>query len=134
MMPSSNNFPFRRTTDPFLVPATDTPSQVEIGSYLIGTKGLTSFAMVNSYPIWMRLKGSGTVRLNTGTMTGAFDPVAEGQGWLIPPGPFFGVFTTQYPVWVSCIAVARPGFPIKDGGGALLYPSAVLEMSYGGGA
>lgn len=133
-MPSSNNFPFRRTTDPFMIPATDVASQVSIGTELVGTKGLTSFSMVNSYPIWIRLKGSGVIRLTTGTMSGTFSPVEEGKGWLIPPGPFFGVFTTQYPVWVSCLAVARPGFPIKDGSGALLYPEAVVELAYGGGA
>ncbi len=133
-MATSNNYPFRRRTDPFLIPATNVASQVQIGTPLIGTKGLTSFLMVNSYPIWVRLKGSGVVKLTTGQMTGSFEPVQEGQGWLIPPAPFFGVFTTQYPVWVSCLAVARPNFPIfAQNGVTLLYPDAAIELSYGGG-
>lgn len=134
-MATSNTYPFRRRTDPFRIPATNAPSQVLIGPDLAVVKGLTSFLMVNSYPVWMRLKGSGVIRMSSGTQTGTFSPVAEGEGWLIPPAPFFGVFTTQYPVWVSAMAVARPNYPIFAADGTtLLYPDAVLEIAYGGGA
>lgn len=132
-MGTTNNYPYRRRTDPFLIPAKDVASQVELGTRLLEVTGLTSFTMVNSFPIWMRLKGSGITNVATRKMTGTFSPVEEGKGWLIPPGPFFGIFTTQYPVWVSAMAVERPGFPIKAAGGALLYPDAVLELAYGGG-
>lgn len=117
--------PFRRNTtiSPYMVPATDTPSQIMIGPL---PQGITSFGMVNSFPVWIRLLGSGQGE------SGTFTPASEGSGWLIPPG-HFGIYSTQYPKWVSAIAVARPNFPIKDANGALLYPTANLELFYGSG-
>lgn len=117
----NRSFPFKRNAgvSPIMVPATDTPSQVEIGPL---PDGVTSFAMINSYPVYVRLEGS----------SGTFSAVTAGTGWLVPPG-HFGVYSTRYPKWVSCVAVERPGFPIKDGNGALLYPDAKLELLYGSG-
>lgn len=116
------------------MPATDEPSQVEIGSVLLATKGIASASIVNAYPIWIRIAGSGTVRPINGAMSGEFVPAGEGNSILIPPAPFWGILSTAYPIWLSCLAVERPGFPIYGPGGELLYPDAALELSYGGGA
>lgn len=129
-------FAFRRLTDPFLIPTLPgVASQVEIGiDFRENQQNFTSFCVVNSFPIWVRLRGSGRVA-QIGARDGAaptFKPVEDGRGWLFPPG-FMGVFSTQYPKWVSGMAVERPGFPIKDDEGNPLYPNAVLELSYGRG-
>lgn len=117
--------PFRRnlSVSPIMVPARDTPSFVALGQL---PKGVTSFGVVNSYPVYIRLIGT--------PMVSATNVMAvEGDGWLFPPG-HFGIYATQFPRGLSCIAVERPGFPIKDAGGALLYPGAALELFYGSGA
>lgn len=123
-LPQPRTFPFRRNTavSPFMIPATDQPSKVAIGPL---PDGITSFGMVNTYPVHIRLVGT--------PADGEFNPAAEGVGWIVPPG-HFGVYTTQFPKWVSAIAVDRPGFPIKDSSGALLYPQARLELFYGSGS
>lgn len=113
---------FRRASNPMMVPATDVPSQYSVTGI---PPGATTFCAVNSYPIWIRLKGTAD-----GT---PFSACHDGEGWLFPPG-HFGVYATQYPRWMSAVAVDRPGFPIKDPNGALLYPNAALEVSYGSGA
>lgn len=118
----NRNFPFRRNTafGPILVPAGFEPSSVAVG---VMPDGITAFAAINSYPVWMRLVG------------GAMGPVSvtDDTGWLFPPG-FFGIFSTQSPRWVSCVAVDRPGFPIADENGDPLYPDARLELLYGSGS
>lgn len=121
-MTPTRTFPFKRdlSVSPVMVPAKDTASKVTMGQL---PSGVTSFAMVNAYPFFIRLLGS----------SGTFKPAVEGDGWLVPPG-HFGVYSTQSPQFLSCIAVDRPGFPIKDGSGVLLYPNAVLELFYGSGA
>lgn len=123
MTTPTRSFPFRRNTQvsPFVIPAGLTASQMEIGPL---PQGITSFGMVNSYPVWMRLLGSSEA---TGFM-----PAQEGDGWLIPPY-HFGIYSTQYPKWISVIAVARPNFPITNGSGQALYPTAALEIFYGAG-
>ena len=117
--------PFRRnlSVSPIPVPATDEASYVEIGRL---PEGVTSFGAVNSYPIYIRLLG---------TAMGDATPnmASEGNGWLFPPG-HFGIYSTQFPKGVSAIAVDRPGFPIHDDDGELLYPEAHLELFYGSGA
>lgn len=131
-MPSANNFPFRLLTAPFKVPATDEPSQVEVGPTLLATKGIASVSITNSFPIWIRIVGSGSIRAINGAMSGSFIEADEDNSYLIPPAPFWGIFSTTYPIWLSAVAVARPDCPIMDGG-SLLYPEAVLEVAYGGG-
>ena len=117
----NRGFPFKRDASflPIRVPARDFASKVEVGPL---PDGVTSFCMINSYPIYMRLEGS----------RGEFKPVTATTGWLIPPG-HFGVYSTRYPQWVSAVAVARPDFPIQGEGGAMLYPDAALELIYGSG-
>ncbi|KQM18383.1 hypothetical protein [Novosphingobium sp. Leaf2] len=119
------NAPFRRNlaVSPIMVPAIDTASYVLLGAL---PNGVTSFGVVNSYPIWIRLLG---------TPMGATEPAKanEHDGWLFPPG-HFGIYSTQFPMGLSCIAVTRPNFPTYDDSGALLYPDAALELFYGSGA
>lgn len=119
----SRNFPFRRNplVSPIMIPATDVASQVEVGPL---PEGVTSFGMVSSFPIWIRLLGS--------SETSGFRAAQEWDGWLVPPY-HFGIYSTQYPKWVSCIAVDRPNFPIRNADGGLLYPEAKLELFYGSG-
>ncbi|TKD50215.1 hypothetical protein [Sphingomonas baiyangensis] len=121
----AKNAPFRRnlSVSPIMVPATDEPSYVAVGPL---PNGVTSFGVVNSYPVYIRLLG---------TSMGDETPndAGEGLGWLFPPG-HFGIYSTQFPAGVSAIAVERPGFPIHDEEGALLYPEAALELFYGSGA
>lgn len=122
---NQRNFPFRRnlTVSPIMVPATDEPSYIEVE--LTAASGVTSFAAINSFPIYIRL---------VGTPASAEPNLAgEGVGWLFPPG-HFGIYSSQYPRGLSAVAVERPGFPIYDGNGELLYPEANLELAYGGGA
>lgn len=117
--------PFRRNlaVSPIMVPATDQASFKLLGAL---PDGVTSFGVVNSYPVYIRLLG---------TPMSADNPVmaTPTDGWLFPPG-HFGIYSTQFPKGLSCLAVARPGFPIKDANGALLYPDAALELFYGSGA
>lgn len=119
--------PFRRYTDPTLVPVSATPSQANAASVAADfiPKGTTSFLVVNSNLCWVRLQGTG--RNADGTAPASAVLAAENKGWLFPPG-FTGVFTTQFPAWMSAIAVARDGYPLA---GLTLVP---LEVSYGGGA
>lgn len=119
----SRSFPFRRNTaiSPYMVPATDEASQVEIGPL---PAGVTSFGMVNAFPVYMRLVGS--------SEASGFKPAQDWVGWCVPPY-HFGIYSTQYPKWVSAVAVERPGFPIYDDEGGLLYPEAKLELFYGSG-
>jgi hypothetical protein len=121
---NSRNFPFRRNlaVSPIMVPATDEPSFVSLGKL---PESVTSFGIVNSYPVYIRLLGT--------PMGGPQQMAAEGKGWLVPPG-HFGVYSTQFPMGLSCIAVERPGFPLFDDDGDLLYPQAALELFYGSGA
>lgn len=119
--------PFRKTVrDPFMcgvgLEAVTTP----IDRDLLVRKKCTSFHVVNPNPFYVRLRGS----------SGEGDDIGEGEGWLWPPG-FVGVYSAQYPSFVSAIAVARPGFPIADASGAFLYEgtAAPIELAYGiGGA
>lgn len=124
MSVQTRNFPFRRnlSISPIMIPAGATASVVQLGAL---PKGVTSFGVVNSYPVHIRL---------IGTPMEASSPVlaGEGKGWLFPPG-HFGIYSTQYPKAVSCIAVSRPGFPAFDANGAALFPDAALELFYGSG-
>ena len=113
--------PFRRLTNPLLVPVTTSPTAdnaLIVPANFI-PPGATSFCVVNSNLCWVRLMGTGG---------GASAPVAvqDYQGWLFPPG-FFGVFSTQLPIWMSAGAFARDGYPLA---GLTLQP---LEVSYGEG-
>lgn len=121
----TRTFPFRRNlvVSPIMVRATDVASYKPLGKL---PDGVTTFGVINSYPVYIRLLG---------TPMGAAEPMMakEGDGWLFPPG-HFGIYSTQFPKGLSAIAVERPGFPVKDSNGSLLYPQAMLELFYGSGS
>lgn len=121
----ARNGPFRRnlSVSPIMVPATDEASFVALGRL---PQGVTSFGVINSYPVYIRLLG---------TPMGQAQPsrANDGDGWLFPPG-HFGIYATQFPKGLSCIAVERPGFPLYSEDGELLYPDAALEIFHGSGA
>lgn len=125
MTVQARNFPFRRnlSVSPIMVPAGKAASVITLGTL---PKGVTSFGVINSYPIYIRLLG---------TPMGAEQAslAKEGDGWLFPPG-HFGIYSTQFPKALSCIAVSRPGFPAFDGAGNPLFPEAALEIFYGSGS
>lgn len=122
-----NTFPWRRvlTIDPIIVPATPTPTAVAVDSNALKLSGVRSFKLQNPNPFWIWFRGwSGLI---------ADMPTITGKGHLMAPGST-EVMTSQYPQWVAAQAVAMPGFPVLDGGGAVLYPSAFCVLTYGGGA
>ncbi len=111
--------PFRRMTDPCLVPVSATASNYSLPAGIVtalDNSEYSSFFVVNSNACWVRFRGS----------RDSFVAATEGEGWLVAPG-FSAVFGTQKPKYMSAIAVAREGFPIT---GITFYP---LEVSYGVG-
>lgn len=117
------SMPFRKTIrDAFLCDVGPEPIVTAINRDLLVQKRCTSFHAVNPNPFWMRLRGC----------EGPDDLIAEGEGWLWPPG-FVGVYSTQYPRYVCTLAVARPGFPIFNAQGDFLYAGTArpAELAYG---
>lgn len=110
---SENVFPFRRVTDPFVLNVAPTAQRFDVPMDL-KSAGYTSFYVVNPNSFWVRLRGS----------QGSYVAITETTGWLFPPG-FAGVFSTQYPEFMSAMSVTRQGLPAGTG---------TLEVSYGGGA
>ena len=110
---ADNNFSFRRSTDPYMLPVGTTAQRFDVPADLKAA-GYMSFCVVNPNNFWVRMRGS----------TGSYIPVTDDTGWLFPPG-FFGVFSTQYPEFMSAMSVTKQGIPAGTG---------ILEVSYGGGA
>lgn len=121
---SENSFNFRRFADPLLLPVGATAQQFTLpGGYFAQggpAMGATSFWVCNANNFWVRLRGSGNAIDNTGS----YVAVTDTTGWLFPPG-YTGSFSTQYPLFMSAMAVTRQGLPAGTG---------VLEISYGGGS
>lgn len=118
---SENSFNFRRLTDPLLLNVTTSATQytVPVGYFDVGGlgNGAMSFWVCNANNFWVRLKGSGF------NGAGSYVAVTDTTGWLFPPG-YIGSFSTQYPTYMSTLAVDRQGIPAGTG---------TLEISYGGG-
>jgi hypothetical protein len=114
---SDNSFAFRRMTDPLLLPIATTATKFDVpDGYFRGAgpgAGAQSFWVCNANNFWVRLKGS----------TGTYVAVTDTTGWLFPPG-FVGAFSTQFPQFMSTMAVTRQGLTAGTG---------TLEISYGGG-
>lgn len=119
-LPGSGTFAFRRMTDPLILPVGLSPMRFDVpaGFFDEGGPGFqtTTFLVVNPNACFARLRG---------TTVGEHRPVTETTGWLFPPG-FVGCFTTQRPISMSTLAVAKPGFPLPT-------EFAALELLYGGG-
>ncbi|MEN3212242.1 hypothetical protein PUR23_19720 [Methylorubrum populi] len=119
-LPGSGTFAFRRMTDPLLLEVGPQAMRFDVpaGFFDEGGPGFqtTTFLVVNPNACFVRLRG---------TTVGEHRPVTPTTGWLFPPG-FVGCFTTQRPISMSTLAVAKPGFPLPT-------EFAPLELPYGGG-
>lgn len=119
-LPGSGTFAFRRMTDPLMLPVAAEATRFDVpeGFFDEGGPGFqtTTFLVVNPNACFVRLRG---------TTSGEHRPVTPTTGWLFPPG-FVGCFTTQRPISMSTLAVAKPGFPLPT-------EYAPLELPYGGG-
>jgi hypothetical protein len=122
---STQTIPFRRMTEPVQVNIGPTPQMTMVPPTSLKDPmnglPLSSFYVVNPNQVWVRVKGfnNATDCQNIG--------VTPTTGWLWPPG-FVGVFSTQFPVCASAMAVSMPGYPITQ---STTY--APLEWSYGPG-
>lgn len=98
------SMPFRKLVrDPFLCGVGSPAVNTAINKATIQAKKCTAFHVVNPNPFYVRLRGAASMN----------DKIQAGEGWLWPPG-FAGVYSTQYPDFVSVLAVAMPGFPLTD--------------------
>ena len=108
---SGGQIGFRRITDPLQVPVSSSAGQFLIPEGYIPTDA-NAFLIVNPNLFWMRLRGSGQYG------QGEYAPVTgtdgQGTGWLFPPG-FVGVFTTQFPRFLSTMSVSKQGIAAGSG-------------------
>lgn len=102
--------PYRRLTDPLVLPYGTSSTRTAVPAGFIPPES-TSFRVTNRGSSWVRLKGA------QGSAAATLS-IADGEGWLFPPG-FSGTFTTQFPEAMATIAV---------GAGA---SNGVLEITYG---
>lgn len=120
---------FRRMTRALPVTVVNTPTaqtavQVPDGFIL---PSYNAFAVFNPNVCSVGLRG-------TSRPTGAPAPTtpliaqADGLDWVFPPG-FWGVFSTQYPFFMSAIALSMPIAPDVPGDAALF----ALRLWYGVG-
>lgn len=113
---SSGQIPFRRLTDPLMVPVATTSTTMAVPAGFI-PQDATSFRVVNPNNFWVRLRGASlATSANPSALT-----ITATQGWLFPPG-FSGTFTSQFPEYLATISV---------GAGA---GTGTLELSYGIGS
>ena len=119
-LPGSGTFAFRKMTEALLLPVGASPTKFEVpaGFFDEGGPGYqaTSWYVTNPNDCWVRLRG---------TTTGEYVAVSATSGWCFPPG-FVGTFSTQRPIFMSTLAVPKPGRPLPT-------EFAPLEIIYGGG-
>lgn len=116
MTTNTRDFPFKRNTSIEPVRVKADGSKVSVPPL---PEGSTSFGVDNTYPVYIRLVG-------TGYGAAQWNQAAEGKGWIFGPGKH-GPFSTQFPEFMSAIAVERPGYPVSNA------PNAELEVFYGSG-
>jgi hypothetical protein len=107
---SEHTFPFRRMTKAVLVPVSETPTQ---GNRLTVPEGYVkpdynAFAVYNPNIVDVALRGTSMVDGQPAPTEAIL--AAEGD-WEFPP-KFWGVFSTQYPMFMSAIALVSPGYPL----------------------
>jgi hypothetical protein len=122
---STQSIPFRRMSEPvqLAVGATAQTTMVPPERLRDPANGLplNSFYVVNPNNVYVRVKGYSNAD------DCANNSVTPTTGWLFPPG-FTGVFSTQYPMCGSAMAVPMPGYPLTS---STTY--VPLEWSYGFG-
>ena len=120
---STQTIPFRRMSDPVQLAVGPTAQATMIPPERLvdpmSGQRLSSFYVVNPNNVWVRARGFTNAAdcQNTG--------VTSTTGWLWPPG-HVAVYSTQYPVCGSVMAVPMPGYPLTG-------TYAPLEWSYGFG-
>lgn len=112
MLSSTGTIPYRRLTDPLILPVAVTSTRTAVPASFIPQEA-TSFRVTNPNAFWVRLRGA------TGPAAATLS-IGATEGWLFPPG-FSGIFTTQFPEAMATIAVG-----LGAGNGT-------LEISYGVG-
>ena len=101
--------PFRRMTKGLLVPVAEAPTWMEVPEGFID-ESYTAFMIVNPNVCWVGLGGtSGAMDKPKPTVPNMASP--DGTDWLFPPG-HVAVYSTQYPVFMSAVAIAMPGFEL----------------------
>jgi hypothetical protein len=108
---SDFTFSFRRLTEALLVPVVNTPTTDKALTIPDGfiTKSMKAFAVYNPNVCVVSLRG-------TSQPAGQPKPTTPnlvrttGVDWLFEPG-FFGVFSTQNPVFMSACAFGTPRYP-----------------------
>jgi hypothetical protein len=120
---STSTFAFRRMSEPVQAAVGPTAQATMVPPNLmldpVSKQRLGSFYIANPNMVWIRLKGFSNQDdcNNIG--------VTPTTGWLWPPG-HVAVYSTQYPVCISVMAVPKPGFPLTG-------DYAPAELSYGPG-
>lgn len=122
---STQGIPFRRMSEPVQLTVGPTAQNTNVPPANLrdpkSGQRLTSFYVVNPNAVYVRFKGYQTAA------DCASQTVTPTTGWLVPPG-FVAVFSTQYPLCGSTLAVSTPAAPITA---STTY--APLEWSYGFG-
>lgn len=120
---------FRRMTRAIGVTVANTPTTGNATKVPAGfiQPSYNAFAVFNPNTCCVGLRG-------TSRPTGQPEPTtpllaqADGLDWLLPPG-FWGVFSTQYPFFMSAIALSMPIAPVVPADGDL----TALRLWYGVG-
>lgn len=117
MLSGGGLIPFRRLTDPLQIPVGPEAGRFNVPENFI-PKEANAFWVVNANLFWVRLKGSPDKNAAYAAVTDT-----PPTGWLWMPG-YTAVFTTQFPVWMSTLAVSRQGIAAGSG---------FIELAYGMG-
>lgn len=120
---------FRRMTRAIAVAVVNIPSEANATTVPAGfiQPSYNAFGVFNPNTCCVGLRG-------TSRPTGQPDPTkpllaqTDGLDWLLPPG-FWGVFSTQYPFFMSAIALSMPIAPDVPADSALV----PLRLWYGMG-
>lgn len=124
---TTGTFPFRRISEPVMVAIGPAAQMTAVPASTLTNPNtglpLTTFHVANPNKVWVRLKGYSAASDCSNPNTG----VTPTTGWLWPPG-YVGVYSTQFPMCVSAMAVPEPGYPLDS---SVTY--APLELSYGTG-
>jgi len=118
----SRNIPFRRLTEPLFMPIGPTPTKIDVPAGYIPDRA-TSFYIVNPNLCFIRLVGTS---VGVAYREVSDDPDSPNNGWLWAPH-YSDVLGTQFPMFMSVMAVARPGWPLPSS-----YAPAEISWGIGG--
>lgn len=124
---SEFTFPFRRMTRALLVPVSATASSFAVPNGFFQQPMYTAFMVVNPNACWVGLRGT-SYNADGSAPASATLADADGADWLFNPG-HSAVYSTQYPAFMSAIALAMPGYQLPPADGY-----TPLRVYYGFGA